>query len=191
MPDSSLKPIWLTKGIQLEQSRTHKSFSIGENGLAHLPGQALSYWRIHAVFTAAFAVVFLTVVWIFVRGYSQRITDIYIILVASITVLVSIDLLIALKWKFRHYSFTVTGNYIYVVQGRFIRRALLIPIRCVISVEALQGPLMRSLGLYSLEITTLLKIDSFGPFTLDIADELRATITQAHSFSNTPSMESV
>ena len=170
----------------MEQFRTHESFSIGENGLVRLPGKALSYWRIHAVFTATFSIVFLTIVWILTRGYNQRITDIYIILVFGIATLVSIDLLIALKWKFRYYSFTVTGNYIYIVQGRFIRRALLIPNRCVISVEALQGPLMRSLSLYSLEITTLLKIDSFGPFTLDIADELRATITRAHSYSDAP-----
>lgn len=148
--------------------------SLGSPGEISLPPVALAYWRVHAaVFGAVGASVApLLFAWLWPSALNPWgwIGSVVIVVVTLFEVLAY------LPFRYKHYSYTVGSDFVYIARGRLLRRSVLIPGSKVVNISSTQGPIMRRMRVTELGITSLLHVDNFGPFPADLADRIKDRI---------------
>lgn len=82
------------------------------------------------------------------------------------------------RWDQRHYTYTVSDDFVYITSGRFFRMTKTLPTPHILSVETQQGPLERSLGLMTVRFATIAGQDDLGPIAAADAERIRDRVTQ-------------
>ncbi|MBK8446460.1 MAG: PH domain-containing protein [Micropruina sp.] len=157
--------------------------SMGGVGEDRLPPEALAYWRVHAVISAVGLLVVLGAA--FGLVWPGALFPWGLVVLGLVTSVAAIEWFFYLPFRFNNYSYTVVNEYIYIAQGRFLRRSVIIPSDKILSVGSVQGPVMRKLGVTRLGVTCLLGVEHFGPFPSNLATNLRDRI-MANSKWNDP-----
>jgi membrane protein YdbS with pleckstrin-like domain len=147
----------------------------GDNGAWPLTALTLRYWRAQAVGTCAGAGIVLGVVWAF-WAHKYIGAEWLLALIGVLLTLSGLEYFALVPWKFRHYSYSITPAFIYIAQGKLLRRSMTIPTNKVVSVTTSQGPIMRMFGVSNLGLTTLLTVEDLGPFDTETAQQLRRSI---------------
>jgi membrane protein YdbS with pleckstrin-like domain len=86
------------------------------------------------------------------------------------------DLILLNRLSYRNYSYTVTPDYVYIAQGRFVRRSVTIDNGKVLNVQTSQGPILRRFGLVTLRLTCIVETERLGPVAVESVEEIRRII---------------
>ncbi len=158
--------------------------SILSSGGKRLPRHALRYWRMVAA--SVFSVLIISI-WIIWMVWLQQYISFGVVsaITAALTAVGLLDVVCLSLWRWRHYSYTVSPQWVYITEGRFLRRTLTIPVTKIISVKLIRGPLLKGNHLTKLILTSLLTVESVGPVDEVEALKIHDDIISTHIISET------
>lgn len=90
-----------------------------------------------------------------------------------------IDIVVVNRLQFRAYRYTIDRSTVEIRHGLFWRSRTTISTVQILSVDVVQGPLLRSCGLASIVFRTVGGTIKLGPVTPDTAEGIRAQVMRA------------
>ena len=82
------------------------------------------------------------------------------------------------RWKIRFTKFSADAERVVICRGRWLRKVTTIPSRQILSVEIVDGPLLRKFALVNVRFTCIAEIERLGPLEPSVAHDLVEIVAQ-------------
>jgi uncharacterized protein len=148
--------------------------SVAAPGTHRLPPSVLNLWHIQTVLTAlALTATVIVAVqwWDHPLGHQLFWPALGLVVFFGL-----VDIVFGNALRHRHYSYTVTGDEVYVAKGLFVRHTMDIAVPQVLSIHVVSGPLQRVLGLASVRFTCVVEGESLGPVGQREAERIKRIV---------------
>lgn len=146
-------------------------------GADRLARRSVRYWNIRTILIAAMTIA--------VALAADALVDLGPLAgvpwaVASLAVVAGlVDTTVLNRLRFANSSYTATESYVYIANGRIVRKSVTIATPHILNVVVLQGPVLRAMGLAGVRFTNLVESDVLGPVTPEEAERIRSVVLRS------------
>lgn len=151
---------------------------LGELGEQRLPVRALSYMNARALCEVGASVAVLSVAaWWFLSGGGRVLAFVAIAALAGVAVVVELPWLNRRRVKYTTYS--LDSRFVYMTRGAVFRRSVLLPMRQILNVETVEGPMLRAFGFVNVRFSCITEVESLGPLDAEAVLMIRRAVARA------------
>lgn len=151
--------------------------TMGEPGDTALPPRSLSYLNLRdGAEVALVSFVAAALAWWFLEGSALYLS--WLVLGILALVAFAVELPILNKRRVRNTSYSVEDEYVYITRGAVLRRSVFIPVRHILNVETVQGPLLRRFGFVKVRFVCITEVESLLPLDAAAVADIRRRLTE-------------
>lgn len=148
--------------------------AVAAPGTHRLPPSVLNLWHIQTVLST---LVLAAAVIVVVRWWNHPIGhQLFWLALGLVAFFGLVDVVFGNALRHRHYSYTVTGDEVYVAKGLLVRHTMDIAVPQVLSIHVVSGPLQRVFGLASVRFTCVVEGESLGPVRQQEAERIKRIV---------------